>query len=261
MKLLLTNDDGIHAEGIHILAKHLMTEHEVYISAPANQQSSVGHKVSMFDPLKAQPVNIPDLPDVRAFAVDGTPCDSLKLGLSELFKDIRFDMVVSGINMGQNLGSDLLYSGTASAAQEGSCFFVPAVAMSCCSYKPKHLETAGEVSRWAVRFLADHPLPFGHFLNVNVPDIPREEIKGLKVARLGFEYFNDSYFKETDENGTVRYRIDGHNITDPEKQKETDIYWASHSYITVTPVQYDMTAYKILDNIRELCEGEDVWQS
>ena len=205
MKLLLSNDDGIHAVGIHALAEELSKSHEVYVSAPASQQSAVSRAMTLYDPLRADAVPFAGLPDGRAYAVTGTPVDCVRLGLGNLFADVPFDMVISGINIGPNIGSDTLYSGTVAAAHEAALLGYRSIAMSCCSFTPQHMDTSARIAAQMVDYLAAHPLPFGMLLNVNVPDVPYEELRGIRAVPMCRQEYQLDFIERKDPKGRSYY--------------------------------------------------------
>ena len=259
MNILLTNDDGVFAEGIIKLAKALSRKHAVYISAPATQQSSVGRKLTLFESLKAEKVCVEGLPDTEAYAVYGTPVDSMRIGYEEFFRDKNIEMVVSGINLGANIGTDVFFSGTANAAHDASFYGIPALALSCCAREPIHMETSAELSLWAVDFLQKHPLPEGYYLNVNIPDIKKSAIKGVKMVPLCVQHYTNGFIREEAEDGRYVFKQNYRYITNTMNQ-DVDGRWIREGYVTVTPVQYDLTSYEYLNMLKKCCEEEKIWQ-
>ena len=203
MKILLSNDDGVFATGIRALATELSKQNEIYVSAPDSERSAVSRSMTLFSPLRARPVKLTDLPDVPAYAVNGTPVDCVRLGLGNLFE--QPDLVISGINIGPNLGTDVLYSGTVGAAHEAALLGYQAVAVSCCAYEPKHLDTAARAAAWAIRYVGEHPMPFGTLLNVNAPDLPAEQIRGIKAVPTGVIGYTLRYVEQNDPMGKPCY--------------------------------------------------------
>lgn len=250
MKLLLSNDDGISAVGIRALAQALSQTHEVYISAPASQQSAVSRAMTLYDPLRADAVPFLDLPEGRAYAVTGTPVDCVRLGLGNLFSDIAFDMVLSGINIGPNVGSDTLYSGTVAAAHEAALLGYPSIALSCCSMTPQHMETSAAVAVKMAAYLAAHPLPFGTLLNVNVPDVPLSELRGVRAVPMCRQEYQLDFIERRDPKGRAYYWPPRHR-TGVFGEELTDEPQIRAGYVTVTPIGYDLTAYETLQNMKK----------
>lgn len=250
MKLLLSNDDGIYAAGIRALAEGLGREHEVMVSAPDGERSAVSRSMTLFSPLRAVPVKLDGLPNVPAYAVGGTPVDCVRLGIGNLFE--KPDAVVSGINIGHNLGTDVLYSGTVGAAHEAALLGYQSIAVSICSFEPKHLETAVYAARWGLAYLQAHPLPFGTLLNINAPDLPLEQVKGVRPARTCVVSYTLSYIERMDPSGKPYYwppRGRSSNAAGC----DCDERWMQDGYISVTPLTYDLTDYTLLDGMANVC--------
>jgi len=248
MRLLLTNDDGINAKGIYALAKELEKNHEVFIVAPNCQRSACGHSITLERPLVVKEIKISGLKS-KAFSVDGTPADCVKIAINKLI-DCKIDMVVSGINRGLNLGTDVLYSGTVSAAIEATIYKIPAMAVSMQINKDNEnyemaAKYAGEI------LLKAHENKIGNdiVLNVNVPLLKENEIKGIKVCKIGNRQYNNSYIKTIGENNETLYQIKG-QLKDLHDEDSDTIYF-KEGYVTVTPLHYDLTNFKILNDVCE----------
>lgn len=244
MKLLLSNDDGIYAAGIQALTKGLADEHTIFISAPDTERSAVSRSMTLFSPLRARPVQLDGLPEVPAYAVNGTPVDCVRLGLGNLFETP--DMVISGVNIGHNLGTDVLYSGTVGAAHEASLLGYQAMAISICSFEPAHFETAVYAAKWGVRYLTKHPLPIGTVLNINVPDIPVEEVKGFRPCSTGVVGYTLKYVERKDPSDKTYYWPPRGRVFDQNSPKDCDERAIMDGYISVTPLGYDLTNYDLL---------------
>ena len=240
MKLLLSNDDGVFASGIRALATELNRHHEIFVSAPDRERSAVSRAMTLNEPLRAQKTRIEGLPDVPAFAVSGTPVDCVRLALGNLFS--APDIVVSGINIGANLGTDVLYSGTVAAAHEAALLGYPAIAISSLSHKGEYLETAARIASFAVDYLREHPLSFGTVLNVNVPSVPYEALKGIKVTPLAIEEYALEYVEREDPFGRTYYWCP-RGCTTCSEGLDVDDRWAREGYVTLTPITYDLTQY------------------
>lgn len=243
MRILLVNDDGIDAVGMHTLMRGLADKHEVYAVAPDRQRSAVSKAMTLSSPLRAKETATEE-PVKAAFAVDGMPVDCVRLGLGNLVPEP--DLVISGINLGPNLGTDTLYSGTCAAAQEAALYGLQAIAMSLDHRNPTHFETALAVTERMIGIVERHPLPTGLFYNVNVPDVPAEEIKGYKVKGLAIVRYNRQYERREDPLGRPYYWAPrGKLPCDPDE--DTDYAWLKKGCVTVTPMGYDSARFDAVD--------------
>jgi 5'-nucleotidase len=251
MNILLSNDDGIRAEGIRRLAEALRTLGDVYVFAPTEQMSCCGHGVSIKKTLHAREVSFPGTR--RAVAVDGTPADCMKVAFKMLEKDgVKIDMVFSGVNMGGNLGTDTLYSGTVAAAMEAIMAGIPAVAASVDSHEPQHYETVLELALQLGR-LGPDGLRADVIVNINAPDLPPAAIKGVRLTRLGVREYDAWLREESREDGLRAYRYAGSNpVYRQEIPADTDIAAHRDGYATITPLCYDLTARTPVDELRRL---------
>ena len=246
MRLLLTNDDGIYAKGIEALYEELRREHEVLVVAPETEQSAVGHAITLMDPLRVKPVNRNGA--FFGYAVNGTPADCVKLAIKELM-EAPPDLVVSGINLGANVGINVIYSGTVSAATEGTILGIPAIAVSINSIRTPDFEPAALFAGSLVRAVAREGLPPRTLLNVNVPALPAAEIKGVRVTRQGVTRFVERFERRVDPRDSVYYWQCGSTPLF-EEDGDTDGSALAEGYISVTPIHYDLTNYAFLDNLR-----------
>lgn len=246
MKLLISNDDGVFAGGIRALATELNKQHTINISAPDRERSAVSRAMTLNEPLRAHKTHVEGLPDVPAFAVSGTPVDCVRLALGNLFSPP--DIVVSGINHGPNLGTDVLYSGTVAAAHEAALLGYQAIAISCLSYQGEHMDTAARIAAYAVDYLKDHPLSFGMVLNINVPALPFEELKGIKVTPLAIEQYALEYVERQDPFGRTYYWCPRGCNTCSDGM-DVDDRWAREGYVTLTPITYDLTQYSRVEEM------------
>lgn len=238
MKILLSNDDGVFSTGIRALAAELSKTNEIYVSAPDKERSAVSRAMTLFNPIRARKTTIKGLSDISAFAVSGTPVDCVRLALGNLFP--QPDLVVSGINHGPNLGTDVLYSGTVAAAHEAALLGFQSIAISSLSYDAANMETAARVAAIAVEYVARHPLAFGTLLNVNVPDLPFEELKGVKIATLSIQQYALEFVEREDPMGNTYYWAPCGCTTCSDGMDE-DTRWAREGYVTLTPLTYDLT--------------------
>lgn len=254
MKLLIANDDGIWADGIRTLVSVLAKDHEVYVCAPDRERSATGHSMSLHKPLMVTPAKTSDLVGTakEAFMTSGTPADCVKIALGALFKDIKFDLVISGINHGPNLGIDVLYSGTVSAAMEAMLYNQPAIACSLNSYTSKEFEDA---AYWIKEFIESHDvaaaIPERTFLNINIPPGPKSDFQGVEVTRLGNRAYTENYEEREDPRGNKYFWLAGAPIEGLEKP--TGDSWAVlNQKVSITPVVFDMTNYDQIDSLGKI---------
>lgn len=241
MNVLLTNDDGIKSPGIAALIRELACDYQLFVSAPDRQRSAAGASMTIRGDLYAKPVAFPDYPDVKAYAVSGTPVDCVRLGFGHLFSGI--DAVISGINLGPNCGSDVLYSGTCSAAQEAAIHGYPALALSLDGHHDRpfvHFETAAKLARRGLELLRKQQWPVGMYFSINVPDLPFDALKGIRYGHLRKILYETAYEERRDEEGKLVYCECGKRI--PSKAEEfvfSDEYWLQQGFATVTALDFD----------------------
>ncbi len=247
MNVLVSNDDGIYAPGIMALVKAISREANVYVCAPDDQRSASGHSISI-----GKLIEITEIPfqyASRAFAISGTPADSVKLGLKYLGTlGVEIDMVFSGINHGSNLGTDTLYSGTVSAALEGCICGIPSVAISLDSHFGKDFSIAGNIAAETLRKTFGK-LDAKTVLNINVPNLPEKEIKGVRVTRLGEREYDQWFMSEEGEDGITRYRYSGKPVIYEELSQDIDVLAMQEGYITITPLRYDLTNHDLIKEV------------
>jgi len=249
MRILLSNDDGYLATGLSVLAESLAEFADISVVAPDKNRSAASNSLTLEMPLRAQQS------ENGYIRVDGTPTDCVHLAITGLL-DTEPDMVFAGINHGSNLGDDVLYSGTVAAATEGRFLGLPAVAISLASNDPKHLATAGQVAATLFKRIVRHPLPKDTLLNVNVPDLPLAEIKGYQSTRLGQRHKAEPVIKSTDPRGRDIYWV-GPPGKEQDAGPGTDFYAIKTGYVSVTPLQLDLTRYERVEDIsRWLSEGQ-----
>lgn len=251
-RILVSNDDGIAAPGIQALARALADVGEVWVVAPDRERSATSHAISLNQPLRMQQVG------ERQFSIDGTPTDCVYLGLHHVLPKPA-DIVVSGINDGPNLGNDVLYSGTVSAAMEGALFGYRALAMSLClpearggrASEPADFVAAAAVACELVRGILEHPMPRGVLLNANVPHGPRSALRGVKLCRLGYTDWADAVVARADPRGKPYYWIGGER-TGHDDITDSDNNAVAAGYVSLTPIHYDITDYRSFAYVREL---------
>ncbi len=255
MKILLTNDDGILAEGLWTLARELKNIAQVIAVAPDREQSAAGTAVSLWQPLRARKVT-PVVPGVEAYAVEGTPSDSVILALGSLAKD-KVDLVISGINQGLNLGEDVLISGTVGAALQGYLHGFPALAISTARENSLHLDIAARLAALLAQKITSRPLPSNIFLNVNLPGLPLTEIGEVQITRLTSESHVNTV-EERDDGKSKYYWLVRQRVTQNTDSK-TDVWAIEHGNISITPLSTNLSGKlppSILDNLcSELFRG------
>lgn len=241
MKILLSNDDGFLAPGINILAKALSQIATVTVVAPDRNRSGASNSLSLINPLRTMTM------ENGFISVNGTPTDCVHLAVTGLLKEMP-DMVVSGINEGSNLSDDVLYSGTVAAATEGRFLGLPSIAISLAGPKCHHYHSAAQITKNLVLRLQSDPLPRDTVLNVNVPDLPLAEIKGIQVTRLGTRHIAEPTIKTVDPRGRKIYWI-GQPGPEQDAGPGTDFYAVNQGYVSITPLHLDLTHYKVFDQL------------
>ena len=255
MKILITNDDGIFAPGINELAKALVKKgHELLIAAPGSDMSCVSHGLTLRRPLHADPTRLEGLAGVRAYAIDGLPCDCVRLALGNL--DFAPDVIVSGINNASNLGTDAVYSGTVSAAIEGFMVNIPSIAVSKDTFDPVYMDEAAA-------FFADMLPELMRFfesgagmLNVNIPSAKREDYKGIRAARTELQSYELAFDEQLEPEGRIAYRVRPGKLTIIDEEEETDERMMREGFVVITPLTYDITDMKRLALAKSLFERD-----
>lgn len=273
MNLLISNDDGIFALGIRTLADTLAAAgHQVTVVCPDRERSATGHGLTLHDPIRADRIESVFEPSVQAWACSGTPSDCVKLALGALLSHPP-DMVLSGINHGSNLGTDVLYSGTVSAAMEGVIEGIPSIAFSLTSFSSQNFQPAANFARSLLDRVAHTPLPKLTLLNVNIPAVPDEEIAGVAMTRQGVRRYFDMFEKRIDPRGKTYYWLSGEVLEDVSQEEleeagmsglkatggdaewfrkaPTDVQAIRQNYITITPLQYNLTCALGLESLQK----------
>ena len=240
MIILLCNDDGIYSEGLTAVEAALREVGEIYTVAPDRAQSSMSHALTLHRPLRVQELA------PRRLAVDGTPVDCVKLSLTGLLP-VRPHLVISRINKGPNLGDDIIYSGTVSAAIEGALLGIPAIAVSLVTFKDFDFRAAAEFTAELVERIAERGIPAKTLLNVNVPPGLKNNLKGWCATRMGKRHYSETIVERVDPRGGKYYWIGGDDLGFADEEG-TDCKAVSEGYISVTPLQVDLTDYKLLQN-------------
>lgn len=246
MRILLTNDDGVYSEGLATLIRELKKIACLTVVAPDRERSVVGHSVTFFCPLRAHIIK--SHPKVAVYASDGTPSDCVLLGIHEIMSHPP-DLVISGINRGGNLGDDITYSGTVAAALEGVIQGVPAFAVSVTGFEQVYYGYAAVFARKLALKVAEHGLPPRTILNVNVPNVPSEDIRGCAITVQGDTTYEQRILKRMDPRGVEYYWITG-SIPTGAPKPDTDFKAIAENKVSVTPVHLDMTNYSFLSKLR-----------
>ncbi len=250
MRILVSNDDGVTAPGIKVLATELATIAEVNVVAPDRNRSGASNSLTLRDPLRVKQL------DNGYYSVEGTPTDCVHLALTGFLEPV-IDIVVSGINEGANLGDDVLYSGTVAAAMEGRYLGLPAIAVSMVGEHNLNYQTAAVIAKQLVVKLSRNKLPSQTILNINVPNLPLEKIKGLQVTRLGTRHGAEPMVKEYDPRGRPIYWV-GPPGLEADAGPGTDFHAVNSGYVSITPLHLDMTHYKIFDQLSTWLNGFNV---
>lgn len=254
MDILLTNDDGIHAPGIKSLYRELKSSgHSVLVVAPLTEQSAVGHSLTIFSPVRVREISENEY---RGVAISGTPVDCVKWAMNSHL-DKKPDLVVSGINSGANVGIDVLYSGTVSAATEGALAGIPSLAVSIDDFKPGDLESQ---AGWTARFIAQFDwsrLPYQNVLNMNFPACKMDKIKGVRVCSQTNVVYKDHYNCRMDPRGRPYYWLGG-EIPMDRVDPGADRALLSMGYITLTPLRFELTNFEIIHELQELVQSDNM---
>ena len=249
--ILVTNDDGITAPGIRALIKMMNEIGEVWVVAPDSPQSGMGHAITVDSTLFCEKVKIDDGPqNDREWACSGTPVDCVKLGMNKILPR-NPDLCVSGINHGANSSINVIYSGTMSAAVEAGVSGIPAIGFSLCDFSySADFEASKEFIQKIVLESIDKKMPKGMVLNVNIPKLPKEKIKGIKVCRQAKAIWKESYDERQDPRGRTYYWLSG-KFENLDKGEDTDEKALEEGFISIVPIQYDLTAYHFISDLNE----------
>lgn len=257
MRILLSNDDGVHAEGLKEMFKALKTLGDVWVVAPLEEKSTTGHSLTIHKPLRIIPMG------KCFYGVSGSPADCVYLGIREVIKEVP-DLVVSGINRGANLGQDVYYSGTVSAAREACILGIPSLSVSLdLNFKlvlPEHAlhySSAANIACKLLRAFKSLKVPKHTLLNLNVPNLPLRQIKGLKIARQGFRFYSGSILRRKDHRGKDYYWVGGH-YQGFKNEVGSDCHAVAQGYASLTPLKLDSTDLKYVENLVQ--EEGEIWK-
>ena len=243
MKILVSNDDGYLATGINVLADALAKIADIVVVAPDRNRSAASNSLTLHDPLRIARVS------ENRYRVNGTPSDCVHLALTGFLEE-EPDLVVSGINHGANLGDDVIYSGTVAAAMEGRFLGFPTIAVSLVGHRMQHFDTAARVAAELVQRLEREPLPSEFIFNVNVPDLPYDELTGITTARLGFRHKSEPVVKSADPHGRTIYWV-GPAGDSQEAGEGTDFFAIEQGSVAITPLKVDLTRHEALSQVSE----------
>lgn len=246
MKVLLTNDDGIHAGGLLALYRELSGDYEVDVVAPETEMSAVGHAITLASPLRVKEVNKNG--SFFGYGVSGTPADCVKIAVQEILP-VPPDVILSGINLGANVGVNVLYSGTVSAATEGAFLGIHSAAISLNTRQDPDYGFAACFSREVIRFILENGLKHGTALNVNIPAVPEDRITGVFITRQGVSRFQERFERRVDPRGNVYYWLSGETPVE-ETIPDADAKILRENGISITPINYDLSSQDEIERLR-----------
>ena len=249
MNILIANDDGIYADGIIELAKSISKIANVYVVAPESQRSATGHAITIHSPIMVHKIDMGE--NIKSYAISGTPADCVKVGIEGLCKDINIDLVLSGINNGSNLGTDVIYSGTVSAALEGFILNKPSIAISYDEVNVKR-EIYKDASKYVVNLVENIKdkldLLNDCILNVNIPNT---KIKGSKITKLGQRNYDNAMVEKINPFGQKYYWIGG-KLMELDQDEDSDIACVKDGYISITPINIEMTNLRKFELLKDI---------
>ncbi|MBI3586639.1 MAG: 5'/3'-nucleotidase SurE [Ignavibacteriales bacterium] len=243
LNILICNDDGIDAPGIYALAQELKNIGSITVVAPDRQQSAIGHAITINSPLRVK--QFYKSGKFFGHAVEGTPADCVKLAVKAMLK-VKPDLLVSGINHGSNTAISIIYSGTVSAATEGTILGIPSIAISLTTFGRADFSYAAKFARKLAVLISKNGLPEGTFLNVNIPPLKASQIRGVVVTRQGKARWDDSFDARRDPANKEYYWLTG-SLENVDNERNADQWAVTNNYISVTPIQYDLTDYAMID--------------
>ncbi|TNE76727.1 MAG: 5'/3'-nucleotidase SurE [Bacteroidetes bacterium] len=245
--ILVTNDDGVSSKGIRSLVEVASRFGEVVVVAPDSPQSGMGHAITIHDPIRLHTSDIFD--PIQAYATSGTPVDCVKLAVYEILHR-KPDLLLSGINHGSNAATNVLYSGTMSAAVEGAMEGIPSIGFSLESFdQDADFETSKKVVSDVIQLVLENGLSKNTCLNVNIPYVSEADFKGIKVCRAAHAFWEDRFESRKDQFGRPYFWLTG-DFVDQEKSEDTDLYWLERGFASIVPTQFDMTDYKALETLK-----------
>lgn len=246
MKILISNDDGIHAQGIKTLYHTIQDMADIDVVAPDSERSAVGHGITLQDPIKMREEQLNG--DFFGYAISGTPADCVKLATCALLPQPP-DFVISGINLGPNAGIAVIYSGTVSAATEGTILGIPSMALSLNTFTNPQWDTAAHVSRIMTHKMMKTSLPEDVLLNVNIPNVPISDLQGYRVTRMAKSHYVERFDERVDPRGNHYYWLDG-DLIQTDAPEGTDLEALEAGYVSITPIGLDLTRYDAMDALK-----------
>ncbi len=248
MRILLTNDDGIHAQGLYSLYLRLGKSNDVSVCAPDAERSAIGHAITLNRPLRIKKVYRNK--KFYGHSVDGTPADCVKIAVRSILKE-KPQLIISGINHGPNLGSDIMYSGTVSAATEGTILGIPSVAISLATYDNHDFDFAADFASAMLKKIKKKGIPAGTLLNVNIPSIKKNMIRGVMVTKQGKSLYQEKFIRRDDPRGNSYYWLSG-KVKWLSKPEGSDIKAIEQGYISITPLKFDLTDHQAIEALKEM---------
>lgn len=246
-KILITNDDGVFSNGIQALIKVLKNNYDITVVAPDRERSAVGHSLTFFYPLRVQKISNSE--KLKIYSSDGTPSDCVLLGIYDLMEE-KPDLIVSGINHGANMGQDITYSGTVSAAMEGTIHKVPSIAVSLAAFEDFDFTYAAKAAKKIVDYVIGQKLPNRSFLNVNIPNVSEEEIKGFTITKQGVSVYDQKLLKRMDPRGNEYYWLSGDYPTGLIEQGTDFEAVYKNKMVSITPIHLDMTNFDLINQLK-----------
>ena len=251
MKILVTNDDGIFSSGIFSLWEVAKEFGDVTVVAPNSEKSAVGHGITISKPIYIKEITRKN--SFNGYAVSGTPADCVKIALNNIMSNPP-ELILAGINIGSNLGNNIIYSGTVSAAREGSFLGIPSFAISLDTFNPiSSFNSPKSIIRRIINKIDLSKIPLGSILNINIPNCNVDEVKGIRITKQGNQYFKDSFEECFNPRGVPYFWMKGETI-DKDRSLELDGYAVKNNYISVTPLSFKMTNNSFFDDLKKECE-------
>ena len=245
-KILITNDDGISSSGINALSLAMSEIADVTIVAPFTEQSARSHALTLESAITLESIYLKN--GFKGWAVNGTPVDCVKIALNSILDDVP-DLIISGINHGANVGSNLIYSGTVASAYEGAMLGIPSIAISLASYKIRNFDCSKVVARHIVEYVLENKPPKGSMLNVNVPNLDIKSLKGYRITRQGNQFFKDDFEKRENPRKKKYFWLKG-EIIDKDTSIDFDGRSTSEGYVSITPLHFNLTAMSYYDELK-----------
>ena len=250
MKILITNDDGIFSSGIYALWEVAKEFGSVYVVAPNSQKSATGHSITISKPLFIDKIKRRN--GFEGTAVSGSPADCVKFGLKKILSNAP-DLILSGINLGSNLGYNIIYSGTVAAAIEGAMQNIPSIAFSIDSFNPKSFDTSKSIIRQIINLAIENRITKKFIWNVNIPNCGIDQIKGIKVTSQGSQYFNDDFDTRVDPKGNEYYWMVG-NMVDEDSTFDSDSYVVKNDYASLSPLGFNLSSSKEIEKMKKILD-------